>query len=81
MSGADFDILGPDEELVPGASFVLGYQPVIDCIHFWDDRCAHPSAQRPIIPNKKCVFTNDDPRCTGCRFQVKHERKGPPGEK
>lgn len=74
MSGSSYEALVLDE-------LAFGHQPVIDCIHFWEDRCAHPSSQRGILPNKRCVFTNNDPRCTGCRFQVRHERKGPPGEK
>ncbi len=56
-----------------------GYQPNVNCIHFYRGRCAHPSAKRLILPNKLRVLTgSSDDRCSGCRYQVKHERPSPP---
>lgn len=57
----------------------MGYQPNINCIHFYRERCSHPVAQRKLLANLPCVLGSlGDERCSACRYQVESQRPSPP---
>jgi len=56
----------------------MGYQPNINCIHFHEQRCSHPIAQRRLRANLPCILGNlSDDRCSACKYQVEHQRPVP----
>jgi hypothetical protein len=75
MNNPDYGVRLP---VYPDTDLGGGYRPNINCIHFYRGRCAHPSARRAILPNKRCVLLGIDERCAGCRYQVENARPNPP---
>lgn len=57
----------------------MGYQPNINCIHFYQQLCSHPVAKRKLLANLPCVLGElGDKRCSACRYQVENQRPAPP---
>ena len=67
---------------VAQGGITMGYQPNINCRHFYRGQCAHPVAWRPVLPNKPCILRHEgvDPRPCECSYREPYLRPAPPPE-